>query len=206
MPSRDKNVKKKPSLSYKKGEEIKPQKRTSIFKGYPEVKRSDVNFRAHASEDSLNRAKSSKGSKIRQQMINERARELYDIKSTKKYNLGRDKDIPREIRAKGVKKLNRDMNRLAKVMDKDAAYSARSENKAASILEHSNAGRTPKSKQPNVFKRVRDLVKGGYIEPKVSRSKMLSPAGALIELGVQGYKPDKSSKKIKKLKKQAVST
>jgi len=213
VPSRDKNVKKKPTAKprgglYKPGEEIKPQSRGSIFKGYPEVKRQDLKNRSDAGKRSAGRRDMRKHGfeKEASRFKDARASWLYDEKSMDKYLIGKDSSIPKELKAKTVKKLNKDMNRLTRVMSEDAEYMARASNKASRIHEAINNEKVKPSRVKSAAQRIKSLLKGGYIAPKSSRSKMYSPAGALIELGVQGYKPDKSTKKIKKLKKQAVST
>jgi len=104
---------KRPPL-YKKGESISPKKKELVkFKLDPSgAERS--NNRYFAGIHSAERREYSPD--IRKAVASDRARSLYRDKAERKFTIGADKDVPKEIRAKAVRKLGRDMNRLRSIV------------------------------------------------------------------------------------------
>jgi len=224
MPSDNKYTKKKPTAKargglYKPGEEIKPQRRPqNLFKGMPEVQRKSSIRSTAAGESSSMRRSISKDpiDPTRRALASERALKLYDQKGKQKYKVGSDKEIPKEIKTRVIKKLNKDMNRLRRAVPlaDTEIHSEMDRTKVKNLLKHNSQGapihphEAQKSSIARRLKKLLDRIDRGMPLKRtpVRGSKMYSPVGALIELGVHGYSPDKSTKKIKKLRKQAVST
>ena len=189
MPSRDKNVKKKPTAKprgglYKPGEEIKPQKRGSIFKGFPKVESTlkDVNRGIASKESSMRREVRNTYTEeidrkkgrvtISDRMKYHRAAGLYTshLQDAKDLQGVRD-NLNKDLVNKGLNKIGRNLNRLKKFLKPYDVSNAK---------KYLASHRVPKVKSP------------------------ASPAGMIIGLGLEGYKRDKSSKQIKKLRKKAV--
>lgn len=203
MPSDPKYTKKKPTAKargglYKPGEEIKPQRRPqNLFKGYPKVNRPTLDQNRGAASLSRNKLYGSTTSKAD---MSSRASDLYHLKGQQKLDLGEAKDLPKESRAKGIKKLNRDMNRLAKVMTHSDEGNARTNFKAMAL--HSKISSV--GDKPSLWKRVNDLYRGALnYTPKSKMRSPVSPAAVAFEIGMSHYKAGqtKSAKKIKSLNK-----
>lgn len=130
-----------------------------------------------------------------------------------KRDLGYAKDLPKEIRANSIKRLTKNQNRLYKAADSETKLWMDRERKTGHLYERvtsgnserdisSRPGKKAQSLVDRIIKRI-DLFEAG----KKVRSP-ISPAATSFELGMaylQGTK-SKSQKKIKKLRKSAVST
>lgn len=175
---------------YKKGEEVKPQRRPqNLFKGMPEVQKQKTSSKEVTKQESkIRRTQNRSGDPVQKNLAKEsknlRAKDLWFQERDKVAKIHRS-DLPQKISQPMLSKHAKNMNRIARVMSEESRKTV--------ITAHKYLSRKL----------------GGIGKDIVSKTRSpVSPAAISFELGMAHLQGTgaKSQKKIKKLRKQAVGT